>query len=156
MADFKDYMRIESSTRQEAGMRNTRLQGSTPSLLRHSLSIDRCVQNRTDREGGRPLFWAGLKAAPFSLAWAVQRFIEGTVTISPSPNNRVVCLYCGLESAEATNHATMDQCIAALEREANRLRKCLAHARPAVTAACEATPDRKSVGAATLRLTLVA
>jgi hypothetical protein len=73
-----------------------------------------------------------------------------------SPNDHVVCLYCGLESAESTNHATMEQCIAALEREANRLRECLRHAHPSVTAACNSTSDRKNVGVASPRLTLVA
>jgi hypothetical protein len=78
------------------------------------------------------------------------------MTKSGSPNNRLVCLYCGLESAESTNHATMQQCIAALEREANRLRDCLTHARPGVTAVCDSTSDRKNDGAASPRLTLVA
>jgi hypothetical protein len=113
---------------------------------------------KQDRSGVRAAANLGgiSEGGPFSWPSAVQSFIEGTVTKSPSPNNRMVCLYCGLESDEATNHPTMDECIAALQREANRLRECLTSARPGVTAACDSTSDRKNVWTASPRLTLVA
>jgi len=47
------------------------------------------------------------------------------VTKSGSPDNPLVCPYCGLESAVPTKHGTAHECIAALEREVNHLREDL-------------------------------
>jgi hypothetical protein len=43
-----------------------------------------------------------------------------TVTKSESPNDRVICRYCALESA--VSHASQGECIDALRREIHRLR----------------------------------
>jgi hypothetical protein len=40
-----------------------------------------------------------------------------------------MCLYCGLESPVATNHANTDECISALRRELYRLTERLLHKR---------------------------
>jgi hypothetical protein len=49
-------------------------------------------------------------------------FVEAPVKKTERQN---ICPYCGLKSAVWTNHASTDECIAALQREANRLRECL-------------------------------
>jgi hypothetical protein len=51
-----------------------------------------------------------------------------------------MCLYCGLESDVATNHASTEECISALERELRRLTECLLHQRQN-GAVASPTPD---------------
>jgi hypothetical protein len=61
-----------------------------------------------------------------------------------------MCLYCGLESPVATNHANTDECISALRRELYRLTERLLHKRLNRTALSsparepEAAPARTS------------
>jgi hypothetical protein len=67
--------------------------------------------------------------------------IEGTMMKSGLPDNRIRCRYCGLESV-VTSHGTMGECIAALEREVNRLRQELPD--HVTTAAAAARQQRHS------------
>ena len=44
-----------------------------------------------------------------------------------TPTNRLICEYCGLESA--VSHASTRECISGLQREATRLRDNMLHGR---------------------------
>lgn len=69
------------------------------------------------------------------------------MTKSGLPNNRMVCRYCGLETAVFTNHAATHECVEALQREVNRLREHLLRRRPSDTAVSQPTSDRDNAGA---------
>jgi hypothetical protein len=77
-------------------------------------------------------------------------FIEAAVTKSGSPNNPLVCRYCGLETA--VPHAGARDCIDALERERNRLREQLLQRRPGDTAVSGPTSIRDDARALSRRL----
>ena len=96
--------------------------------------------NSTARRFAQPLVWAGFLTRAQCGANALQAFIEAVLPKSGSPNNPLVCRYCGLETA--VPHAGARDCIDALERERNRLREQLLQRRPGDTAVSGPTSIR--------------
>jgi hypothetical protein len=63
----------------------------------------------------------------------------------------MVCHYCGLESDEATNHGSPEDCIHALERELARLRRMVETATTPVEPQGRRPPARDGSGERRLR-----
>jgi hypothetical protein len=78
--------------------------------------------------------------------------IEGTVMKSPSPTKHVVCLYCGLQSA-VTNHASLGECVDALQREVTRLRDQVRQGKPSVPVVSRRQSDEHSPAATSVQFT---
>lgn len=79
--------------------------------------------------------------------------IEDTVTKSAPPTNRRVCLYCGLPSDVSPNHASIGECIDALQREVNRLRDDLHQAKSGAPVVSQRASDRDNARPMSVRLT---
>ena len=74
------------------------------------------------------------------------------MTQSGSSNDRLVCRYCGLDSA--VSHASGSECVDALQGERNRLTEHMRHGRPAPTDPAQPMSDRNAVSAVAPRVAL--
>ena len=60
--------------------------------------------------------------------------IEGIVMKSAPSTNRKNCVYCGLQSAESPNHASIRDCVDELQREVSRLQEHMRQGKAAAPA----------------------
>jgi hypothetical protein len=78
---------------------------------------------------------------------------EGIMTRSAASPKRTGCLYCGLQSAVSPNHASIAECVDALQLEVTQLRDHLRPGRqPSVPVVSRHAPNQGTAGAMSARL----